>query len=205
MFVFQLLLPGYSFYTWPAAKILAWFLWIHRENFIGKRILEIGCGTALPGILAAKFGADVILSDSSTLPNSLKHAKRCCEVNELVPGKDIEVIGLTWGIFLKSAFDIGELDYVIASDCFYDPSVFEDVLVTVAFLLDATSNLSSPTRFLFTYQERSSDWSIDPLLRKFNLQCSTVSLESIEQLCPIDTHELMNGHSIHLFEITKQN
>lgn len=41
----QLMQPGYSFYTWPSATVLAWFLWVHRLNFIGKRMLEIGCGT----------------------------------------------------------------------------------------------------------------------------------------------------------------
>lgn len=181
------------------------FLWIQRDKFIGKRILEIGCGTALPGILAAKFGAKVILSDSCTFPNALKHASRCCSENNLEPGRDIDVIGLTWGLLLKSVFNIGPLDYIIASDCFYDPSVFEDILVTVSFLLNATSTSqnSAPVKFLFTYQERSSDWSIDHLLQKWRLRCSKVSLKCVKKLCPIDLNELMNNHTIHLLEISK--
>lgn len=178
-------------------------MYLHRDNFVGKRILEIGCGTALPGILAAKFGADVILSDSCMLPESLKHTKRCCTANRLEPGKDIEVIGLTWGILLKSVFDIGPLDYIIAADCFYDPSVFEDILVTVSFLLNATDSSSTPAKFLFTYQERSSDWSIDHLLQKWKLQCSNVSLRYVDKLCPIEIDNLMNGHEIRLLEISK--
>lgn len=199
---FQLLQPGYSFYTWPSANILAWFLWIHREHFIGKRILEIGCGTALPGILAAKFGAKVILSDNCMLPSTLKHVEHCCEVNGLNPhSADIDVIGLSWGILLKSIFDIGSLDYIIAADCFYDPSIFEDILVTISFLLNsATSNL---TKFLFIYQERASDWSIEHLLQKWNLQCSNISLKSLEENCTMDIDQLMNGHTIRLLEITK--
>lgn len=202
---FQLLVPGYSFYTWPSASVLAWFLWVHRESFVNKRILEIGCGTALPGILAAKLGADVVLSDSCMLPSSLKHVKRCCEANGLQPGTDIEVVGLSWGLLLKSVFELGQLDYIIAADCFYDPSVFEDILVTVSFLLNAGSCDSSPTKFLFTYQERSSDWSIEHLLRKWNLECSNVSLKDVEDFCPIEIHHLMNGHTIRLLEITKSS
>lgn len=179
------------------------FLWLHRDSFVGKRILEIGCGTALPGILAAKLGANVILSDSCMLPESLKHTKRCCSANQLEPGKDIDVIGLTWGILLKSVFDIGPLDYIIAADCFYDPSVFEDILVTVSFLLNAASSSSAPTKFLLTYQDRSSDWSIDHLLKKWNLRCSNVSLKYVEKLCPIEIDNLMNGHEIRLLEISK--
>lgn len=46
---FQLLQASYSFYIWPSAPVLAWFLWTQRNNIRGKRILEIGSGTALPG------------------------------------------------------------------------------------------------------------------------------------------------------------
>lgn len=179
------------------------FLWLHRDHFVGKRILEIGCGTALPGILAAKIGAKVILSDSCMLPESLKHTKRCCTANQLVPGTNIDIIGLTWGILLKSVFDISALDYIIAADCFYDPSVFEDILVTVSFLLNAANSNSTPTKFLFTYQERSADWSIDHLLQKWNLKCSNVSLKYVDRLCPIEIDNLMNGHEIRLLEISK--
>lgn len=194
--------PGYSFYTWPSAQVLAWFLWVHRQNFVGKRILEIGCGTGLPGIVASKFGARVILSDSCTLPSTMKHIRRCCEVNDLKPGHDIEVMGLTWGILLKSVFDIGPLDYIIAADCFYDPSVFEDILVTIAFLLDAAD--ARRTKFIFTYQERSADWTIEHLLAKWNLQCVNVCLRDVEDYCPLEMDQVMNGHTIRLMEVTRR-
>lgn len=181
------------------------FLWIQRDKFEGKRILEIGCGTALPGILLAKIGKckKVVISDSCTLPNALKHVRRCCTANNLEPGKDIEVIGLTWGILLKSVFDIAPIDYIIASDCFYDPSVFEDILVTVSFLLNTATDPTTPVKFLFTYQDRSSDWSIEHLLQKWQLKCSKVSLSCVRKYCPFELNELMCGHTIHLLEITK--
>ncbi|GJQ67956.1 hypothetical protein Trydic_g16713 [Trypoxylus dichotomus] len=53
----ELLQGSYSFYTWPSAPVLAWFLWERRSELLNKRILEIGSGTALPGIVAAKCGA----------------------------------------------------------------------------------------------------------------------------------------------------
>lgn len=156
---------------------------------------------ALPGIVASKFGAKVILSDSATLPNTLKHVKRCCMANNLVPGQDIDVMGLTWGVLLKSDFDIGPLDYIIAADCFYDPSVFEDILVTIAFLLSNPD--SHHTKFLVTYQERSADWSIEHLLKKWNLKCANVSLKELSENCPTSLDHLMNGHTIRLLEISK--
>jgi methyltransferase-like protein 23 len=94
----QLLQAGYSFYTWPAAPILAWFLWERRQHLQGKSILEIGAGTSLPGILCAKLGAAVTLTDSFTLPKTLSHIRKCCLVNNLTPDKDIKVLGITWGL-----------------------------------------------------------------------------------------------------------
>lgn len=110
-------------------------------------------------------------------------------------------MGLTWGVFLKSAFNIGPLDYIIAADCFYDPSVFEDILVTISFLL-SNKDLRA-TKFLFSYQERSADWSIEHLLKKWNLKCTNVSLRDLEDFCPLKIDQLMNGHTIRVLEITK--
>lgn len=194
IFSLQLLQAGYGFYTWPSAHILASFLWARRETLAGKRILELGAGTSLPGILAAKCKAAVTLSD---LPKTLSHIQRCCILNDLIPNVDINVVGLSWGLLSDSVFNLGSLDLIIASDCFYDPSVFEDILVTVTFLLEK----NPLSKFIFTYQERSSDWSIENLLRKWELNIACISLENL------DSHnsELFNGgnnHTIHLFEIT---
>ncbi|EAT41735.1 AAEL006641-PA [Aedes aegypti] len=196
----ELLLPGYSFYTWPSAQVLAWFLWERRLSLPNKRVLELGAGTSLPGILAAKCGAHVTLSDCGTLPKTIQHMQRCCRLNSLTPGKDIEVVGLTWGLFLDQIFQLGPIDYIIGSDIFYDPSVFEDILVTVSFLLEANPQ----ARFLFAYQERSSDWCIETLLKKWGLQCNIVSLENLGSELGIDPQELMGSHTIHLLEVTRR-
>lgn len=135
-------------------------------------MLEIGCGTALPGIVAAKCGARVTLSDSATLPKSLAHTRHCCEVNSLIPDQHVRVIGLTWGLFLNNLAQIGPVDIVLGSDCFYEPSVFEDILAVVSYLLEENSN----AKFLCTYQERSSDWSIEALLAKWDLKCQVCKL-----------------------------
>lgn len=50
-------------------KALAKFLEKNRKkfNFKGKKLLELGAGTGLTGILCAKLGADVLLTDQSNL------------------------------------------------------------------------------------------------------------------------------------------
>ncbi|KAK1122660.1 hypothetical protein K0M31_009103 [Melipona bicolor] len=45
IYIPELLQANYSFYTWPSAPVLAWFLWEHKEELIGKRVLELGSDT----------------------------------------------------------------------------------------------------------------------------------------------------------------
>ena len=111
----------------------------------------------------------------------------------------VKVVGITWGFFLSSLFTLGPLDLILGSDCFYDPSVFEDIVVTVAFLLER----NPAARFLCTYQERSADWSIEHLLNKWGLFCSHVPLTDLGKDCGLDVNELMQDHTIHLLEIKK--
>lgn len=200
IYIPELLQASYSFYTWPSAPVLAWFLWEHRAALPLKRVLELGSGTALPGIVAAKCGAHVTLSDSVTLPRSLAHIRRSCQQNNLVLNRDIRVKGVTWGLFLQSSLeDLGPLDLILASDCFYEPSVFEDILATVSFLLDANSS----AKFLCTYQERSSDWSIEHLLVKWHLKCVVHNIDNLGVSAGVDIHKIIGDHTIQLIEISR--
>jgi len=53
----QLQSSNYGLFVWPSAILLAEFLSRHRSLFHGKRIMELGAGVGLPGIVAAKLGA----------------------------------------------------------------------------------------------------------------------------------------------------
>lgn len=197
--LFQQLQSTYSFYTWPSAPILAYFLWEHRSELPGKYILELGAGTALPGIVAAKCGANVTLTESALLPKSIEHVKHCCRVNGLSESHSFKISGLTWGVFFTSTLELGHIDLIIGSDCFYEPSLFEDIIVTVAFLLEKNPR----ARFLSVYQERSSDWSIEHLLTKWNLRCAPIPLHNLGSESGVDLLNLMQDHTIHLLEISK--
>lgn len=177
--------------------MLASYLWEHRNSLPGKRILEIGAGTSLPGIVASKCGAVVTLSDSASQPRTLQHIRRCCELNGV--SDKVRIVGLTWGFFLSNLFSLGTLDLIIGSDCFYEPTLFEDVVVVVAFLLEKNPR----ARFLCTYQERSADWTIEHLLNKWGLSCIHVSLENLGTNSDVNVQELMQDHTIHLLDIQK--
>lgn len=51
---FQVLSEDFGLFTWPSGVLLAYLIWARRREFRGVSVVEIGAGTALPGLLAAK-------------------------------------------------------------------------------------------------------------------------------------------------------
>ncbi|KAK2829205.1 hypothetical protein Q7C36_017195 [Tachysurus vachellii] len=188
----------YGMYVWPCAVVLAQYVWTMRENIQRKKVLELGAGVSLPGIVAAKCGADVTLSDSAELPLCLEHSRRCCEHNDL-PG--VPVVGLTWGEISPELRSLPPVDIILGSDVFYEPEDFEDVLVTISFLLRRNPS----GQFWTTYQERSSDWTIETLMNKWNLQCTDVSLDVFHaNKKHLAGSTLPGNHSIQMMIVTAQ-
>lgn len=112
------------------------------------QVLELGAGTGLPGVLASLCGAKVTLTDSAKLTHCLEQCRRTAEVNGV--GDKVKVAPLTWGLFLNNLTRLkGQVDLLIGSDCFYDPSVFEDLISTVAYIL-----VNNPTVRIKTYHEQ---------------------------------------------------
>nr|AFK47836.1 unknown [Lotus japonicus] len=64
----------YGLFVWPCSVILAEYVWQHRERFSGATVLELGAGTSLPGLVAAKLGARVTLTDDSSRLEVLDNA-----------------------------------------------------------------------------------------------------------------------------------
>ena len=194
----EVLHPSYGLYTWACAPVLAQFIWYHRNIFSGSRVLELGCGTALPGIIAARAGANVVLTDSILLPRILKCAEKNVELNSV--GNCTKVAGLSWGIISPTLKTIGTpLDYILGADCFYDPAVFEEILVTVSYLIGLNPN----AQFLTTYQERSSDWTLEVLLNKWELQCTQISLDTFGAGAVLANLKTPSSHSIHMLKISR--
>lgn len=46
----------YGLFVWPSALLLAHYVASERRLLLGKVVMELGCGTGLPGILAALCG-----------------------------------------------------------------------------------------------------------------------------------------------------
>ncbi|XP_072259927.1 histone-arginine methyltransferase METTL23 isoform X2 [Pyxicephalus adspersus] len=157
---------------------------------------RIGAGVSLPGILAAKCAANVILSDSAAMPQCLQNCARSCRENKLL---GVPVIGLTWGEISPDLLDLPPIDIVLGSDVFYEPKDFEDVLLMVRFLMERNPK----AEFWTTYQVRSEDWSIEALLHKWKLRCRNVPLKTFDadKECLAGSN-LPGRHSIQMMIIT---
>ncbi|XP_045691762.1 probable methyltransferase-like protein 23 isoform X1 [Phyllostomus hastatus] len=160
-------------YVWPCAVVLAQYLWFHRRSLPGKALLEIGAGVSLPGIVAAKCGAEVILSDSCELPHCLEICQQSCRLNSL---PQVRVLGLTWGHLSQDLLALPPQDIILASDVFFEPEDFEDILTTVYFLMQKNPKV----QLWSTYQVRSADWSLEALLYKWDMKCVHIPLASFD-------------------------
>ena len=96
---------------WPSAVALADV--VARRPPAGKRVIELGCGIALPGIVAARGGADVLLSDWS--PDAIAFARDNAERN----GVSARTVVQSWDQPEPLVVD-GGWDLVLASDVLYE-------------------------------------------------------------------------------------
>ena len=65
--------------TWPAALGLAEYLFLNERGVTGKQVLELGCGTAAPGIALERAGARVVCTDYD--PLALAMARHNARIN----------------------------------------------------------------------------------------------------------------------------
>ncbi|CAG2166548.1 unnamed protein product [Oppiella nova] len=175
---------------------------IISKEFQDKNIVELGSGTGMVGIVAAKVGAHVLLTDSHEYPQCLELCRQNVDING-VKDNITGIWPLSWGHFDQQVIEMPSFDYILSSDCFYDEKDFEDILSTVSFLIDKHDN--KETIFYTTYQERNSDWSIECLLRKWSLKCDYICLDDFEgNTSCVTGSDLSARHTIHLLKITKQ-
>ncbi|KAJ4836911.1 hypothetical protein Tsubulata_034703 [Turnera subulata] len=152
----------YGLFVWPCSVILAEYVWQQRLRFSGASVVELGAGTSLPGLVAAKLGLDVTLTDDSNRLEVLDNMRRVCDLNKV----GCKVLGLTWGVWDASIFSL-KPKVILGADVFYDSSAFDDLLATVTFLLK-----NSPDAvFITTYHNRSGHHLIEFLMEKWGLRC----------------------------------
>jgi predicted nicotinamide N-methyase len=95
---------------WPSARGLA--RWIANQSSMEGRWVELGCGIALPSIVAKRRGAEIAASDHNE--DALAFARANSMRNAL---HDLDVALLDWRTRRPA---IGKFDVVIAADVLYE-------------------------------------------------------------------------------------
>jgi len=112
-----------GFRTWEASFLLS--EWILAQGDIkGKRILELGSGTGLVGIIAAKLGAKVTMTDGSEavierLQDNAGRNGLAIETKALWWGEDDQLLNREW-------------DLIVGADITYDEEVCGSLAQTYA-------------------------------------------------------------------------
>ncbi|KAJ9703808.1 hypothetical protein PVL29_005186 [Vitis rotundifolia] len=179
----------YGLFVWPCSVVLAEYVWQQRSRFLGASVVELGAGTSLPGLVAAKLGSDVTLTDNAVRLEVLDNMRRVCDLNEL----KCEVLGLTWGMWDAAVFNL-KPKIILGADVLYDTNAFDDLFATVTFLLQNTLG----SVFITTYHNRSGHHLIEFLMVKWGLKC--VKLLDGFSFMPSDKASGLSG-SIQLAEI----
>jgi predicted nicotinamide N-methyase len=100
----------YGVVLWPSAIALAHDIFSRADRMRGARVLELGAGTGLPGIVAATCGAHVVQTDRNAEALSL------CRMNgerNHAPGIEYRIADWT------SWRDASHFDWIIGSDILY--------------------------------------------------------------------------------------
>ncbi len=124
---------------WPSAIALSKYIDENPKIVQGKKVLELGCGLGMPGIVAAMNGAVVTMTDY--LPEALMFTKSNWEKN-----LDIPFNGqlLDW----RNSDKIEKADVILASDVAYESRSFEPLKAAFKNLLkpDGVLLLTEPNR-----------------------------------------------------------
>jgi predicted nicotinamide N-methyase len=98
---------------WPAARALSAYLAaLGTAGLAGRQVLEVGCGLALPSLVAARLGAVVTASDF--------HPDVAAFLQDNVARNGLGDVAYRVADWRAPALDLGRFDLVIGSDILYD-------------------------------------------------------------------------------------
>ena len=110
--------PPYGVVLWPAAIALAHEVAARADAFRGRRVLELGAGTGLPGIVAASLGGRVVQTDRHA------EAMAVCRQN----GERNGVGTITYRLADWTAWDDAErYDWIVGADVVYGETTHPDL------------------------------------------------------------------------------
>ncbi len=154
----------YGVALWPSALALAHEVACRAEAFHGKRVLELGAGTGLPGMVAASLGAQVVQTDRHEVAMSV--CRRNGERNSVQAAIAYRLADWpTWD-------DTERYEWILGSDILYGDTmhphlrrIFESNLAPGGRILLSDPFRAASLRLLETLE--ADGWSIT--LTKWNI------------------------------------
>ena len=140
--------------VWPSGLALARF--VASRTLRGTGVLELGCGLALPSIVASLQGARVLATDWS--PDALVFAERNAERN----GAALETARVAWSR-AGELVGRGPWQLVLAADVLYERRNVEPLLELLPGL-GSEVLLADPGRpALRAFLEGAASWDVTPI------------------------------------------
>ena len=133
------------------------------ESLGGKRVVELGCGLAVPSLAAARAGATVLATDED--PEAIELSVRNAELNGLEI--DATVVDWTSPAAIDELAARGPFDLVLAADVLYERPTVARMLALLPRLAPSAwlADPSRPTAEVFLEQARERGWAVDSARR----------------------------------------
>ncbi|XP_024983382.1 calmodulin-lysine N-methyltransferase [Cynara cardunculus var. scolymus] len=120
--------------SWPSEEVLAYYCLSQLDLFRSKRVIELGSGYGLAGLLIAAVteASEVVISDGN--PQVVDYIQRNINVNSSVfGGTKVTSMMLHWN---QEALDISNrFDIIVASDCTFFKEFHKGLVQTIKCLL----------------------------------------------------------------------
>uniref|UniRef100_A0A1A8I894 Protein N-lysine methyltransferase METTL21A n=1 Tax=Nothobranchius kuhntae TaxID=321403 RepID=A0A1A8I894_NOTKU len=121
---------GVAAVVWDAAVVMCVYLEMGKVDLKGKRIIELGAGTGLVGIVAALLGGLVTITDREP---ALDFLSANVKANLSPDSQELVVSELTWGVGLDR-YPVGGYDLVLGADIIYLEDTFQALMQTLEHL-----------------------------------------------------------------------
>ena len=160
-----------GFKLWDGAYLLGKYLsskYFPKDYFKGQKVVELGAGCGLVGMVMCSLGSDVTLTD---LEDTLKHTKDSVFQNKDNINKNggkVNVTPLMWGD-KPACQKLGTFDFIVGSDIIYQKEYARDLLHTIKLLSHEN------TKIYISYKARGLGEALFfEMLSSYDLHCITV-------------------------------
>lgn len=173
--------------VWEAGACLAEYLIQHSNCVRGRRVIELGAGVGLTGLIAAAIGAESVHMTDYT-DATLENLSYNVSINNKWledRGIDTDVVSvgnLEWGEYAEHDCCSHPAEVLIAADVVYTVECIPDLVATVSKFLSSGS--AKVAVFATTYRNRSTFALFERELEKKRITCAYKSQDEMPYVFP---------------------